>query len=441
MPSIAVEILIIFLLVLANGAFSMSELAIVSSRRVRLSQLAEEGDAGARIALELIDAPNRFLSTVQIGITLIGIISGVYGGAALADRLAVLFQANPWLAPYARPLSYGLVVAVITYLSLVVGELVPKRLALANPEGIARAVARTMQGLSRLAGPLVRLLSLSTEVCLRLLRVKASTEPTVTQEEIRVLIEQGTQAGTIAPSEQELLERVFRFGERQAGSLMTPRPDIIWLDVDESEEELRSQLIESPHSRLPLCAGELDQVIGIVEAKRVLEHLLAGRGLDLRALARPVLFVPENVTALRALELFRQAGTAIALVVDEFGGVQGVMTLTDVLEALVGDVELDLVDADNSFVLREDGTWLIDGGLSLDELQHRIDALPELPPGNYQTLGGFVMARLSRIPRVGDHFVWNDFRFEVVDMDGNRVDRVLLTAGSEPPAPPQQLQE
>jgi putative hemolysin len=433
LTAIAIEIGILLLLVVANGLFSMSEMAVVSSRRVRLEQMAQEGNAGAQVALGLMDAPSRFLSTVQIGITLIGIVSGAFGGAALTERLTSFLMGLGLASTYAEPLGFTLVVGVITYLSLVVGELVPKRIALSYPERIAALASGTLQTLSQLAGPLVRLLSLSTETLLRVSGIKESDAPAITQEEIQVLIEQGRQAGIIEQTEQELIERVFSFGDREAASLMTPRTEIVWLDVQDSEEHLREVLIASPHSRLPLCDGGLDRVIGIVEAKTLLKHLLGDGGLELRSLACSALFVPENIPAVRVLEMFRKNAVPLALVVDEFGSLQGLLTQTDILSALVGDLDGD-PEAPTA-MRRDDGSWLVDGALSLEELAHLVEELPELPPGNFRTLGGFVMGRLGRIPRAGDRFVWAGSDFEVLDMDGNRVDKVLVRPipRTEPP--------
>ncbi|MBW4698383.1 MAG: hemolysin family protein [Aphanocapsa lilacina HA4352-LM1] len=438
MPSVIFEILIVLVLVVANGVFAMSEMAVVSSRKARLQQMAGEGNTGARVAVELADAPNRFLSTVQIGITLIGIFAGAYGGATIAGTLAPQLARVSWLAAYSEALAFVLVVGTITYLSLVLGELLPKRLALSNPERIAARIAVPMSVLSRVAAPLVKLLSLSTDLALKALGVKPSAAPAVTEEEIRLLIEQGTETGAIAHSEQDLLERVFSFGDRQVAALMTPRPDIVWLDLEDCEAENRRKLAVFHHSQFPVCLGALDKFLGVVRVKDLFERLLAGRPLALEEALLQPLVVPETAPALVVLEQFKKSGIHMALVVDEFGGVQGLVTLTDILEALVGDLPVGGSGDEAQAVQREDGSWLVDGLLSLDELEHLVEPLPELPRVGYRTVGGLVMAQLGRIPKVTDHFALGPCRFEVVDMDGNRVDRVLIAlrepvAGSDLP--------
>jgi putative hemolysin len=427
LSSVIVEIVIVLLLVVANGVFSMSEMALVSARRSRLQQMAEDGNKGAKAAIELVDSPNRFFSTAQIGITLIGIIAGAYGGANLSEQLSAVLNQFPLLSPYSGSLSFGLVVGAITFLSLVFGELIPKRLALSAPERIASAVARSMASLARAASPLVHFLGFATEWGLRLMGVQPTEEPAVTEREIRLLIDQGTQAGTIEETEQDMLERVFRFGDRQVSSLMTPRPDILWIDVESSEEMLRQELASSEYSRFPVCQGAVDKVLGIVQVKDLLAQLLRGESLNPEGCLRKPLFVPETAPAQQVLEKFRESGMDLALVVDEFGSIQGLVTLNDMLEALVGELPSDEALTDSQFVQREDGSWLIDGSLSLEELEYRIEELPRFQRASYRTLGGFIMAQLGHIPLVADHFHWQGFSFEVMDMDGNRVDKVLLS--------------
>jgi putative hemolysin len=429
MPSVVFEASVVILLIIINGIFAMSEIAVVSARKTRLQQWAEEGNPKARAALELANNPNRFLSTIQIGITLIGILAGAFGGATIARELAVMLDTIPWLAPYSHPLSLVLVVLVITYLSLVVGELVPKRLALNNPERLALAVAGPMQLLSRLAYPAVHLLGLSTERILRTLGVQPSTEPPVTEEDIRALIEQGTQAGMFEAAEQEMVERVFRLGDRRVSAVMTPRTEIVWLDIEASAAEIRQTITTSVHSRFLVADGSLDDILGVVHAKDLLAHILGGQTLDLSATLQQPLYVPESMRALKALELFKQSATHIALVINEYGGIQGLVTPSDILEAIVGDLPEAGEVLDPLAVQREDGSWLLDGMLPVDEFKDLFD-LGELPgedQGIYQTLAGFVILQLGRIPAVADHFQWDRLRIEVVDMDGNRVDKVLVT--------------
>jgi putative hemolysin len=430
MSIVLFEILIVLLLVAANGIFSMSEMAVVSARKTRLQQMAEEGNKGAKAAIELADSPNRFFSTVQVGITLIGIIAGAYGGATLSEKLSAVLNQVPLLLPYSGTLSFGLVVGAITFLSLVFGELIPKRLALSNPERVASALAPSMAALARAASPIVHFLSVATEYGLKVLGVKPTDEPAVTEKEIRLLIDQGTQAGTIEETEQDLLERVFRFGDRQVSSLMTPRPDILWIDLDAPEESLRQEFANSYYSRLPVCRGEIDKVLGIVQVKDLLAQLLRGKILNPEVCLRKPLFVPETAPARQVLEKFRESGMDLALVVDEFGSIQGLVTLNDMLEALVGELPTDDEQADGQIMQREDGSWLVDGSMSLEELEHRIEPLPRFQRANYRTLGGFIMAQLGHIPVVAENVHWQGFCFEVMDMDGNRVDKVLVSLAS-----------
>ncbi len=421
----AFEVVFVLLLIVANGVFSMSETAVVSARRARLQQRADEGDAGARSALA--DEPNIFLATVQVGITLIGILSGAFGGARLAGSLAGPLRAVPGIAPYADTIAFSVVVLAITYLSLVVGELVPKRIALNNPEGIASFIAGPMRGLSTLASPIVRLLSASTNAAFRLLRIRESEEPPVTDEEIGVLLEQGARAGVFEHAEREMVESVLDLADDRVTSLMTPRPDIVWLDLEAPAEENRRRMAGSVYSRFPLCRGNLDEIVGVIRAKDLLVGPLTGRALELEECACPPLLVPETTTALRVLEAFRQRGEHIALVVDEYGGIAGLVTTNDVLEAIVGYIPSVDEPDDPEVVCRPDGSWLLDGTLPVDRIEEvlKVAELPE--EGAYQTLAGFVLAQLGRIPRAGEGFEWGGFRFEVADMDGNRVDKVIVT--------------
>ncbi|MEB3338659.1 MAG: hemolysin family protein [Leptolyngbyaceae bacterium] len=428
MPSIAVEILIILALMVLNGIFSMSELAIVSARKARLQQLANKGDAQARVALELANSPNQFLSTVQVGITVIGILTGAFGGATIASKISTMLQVIPFLVPYSNALGFGIVVVSIAYLSLVIGELVPKRLAMHHPEKIAAAIAVPMRLLANLSSPVVHVLSSSTDLVLRLLRIGPSTEPEVTEEEIKVLIQQGTEAGTFEEVEQDMVERVFRLGDRRVSALMTPRPDIVWLDLEDSHEETQKQIIESVHSRFPVCQEGLDNVLGVVHVNDLLSRVLSGHPINLVESLHQPLFIPESTRALKVLELFKQASTYIALVVDEYGVIQGLVTLNDILEAIIGDIPSIDSQEEPQAIQREDGSWLLDGMLSIDEFKEifEIEEIPGEEKGNYHTLGGLVILHLGRIPIAADHFEWGGLRFEVMDMDGNRVDKVLV---------------
>ncbi|MBN3943943.1 MAG: hemolysin family protein [Nostoc sp.] len=428
MSSITFEILIILVLIIANGVFSMSEMAIVSARKVRLQQLANQGDAKAMAALKLAESPNHFLSTVQVGISLIGILTGAFGGATIANRLAVYVRLVPLLAPYSEPISFGVVVLIITYLSLIVGELVPKRLALNNPERIASTVAIPMRALSAIASPMVYLLSASTDLILRVLGITASTEPQVTEEEIKILIEQGTEAGTFEEAEQDMVERVFRLGDRPVSYLMTPRPDIVWLDLDDSAEENRQKMVDSAYSRYPVCQGGLDNVLGVIPVTDLLARSFRGEPLDLTIGLRQPVFVPESTRGLKVLELFKQTITHMALVVDEYGVIQGLVTLNDIMSEIVGDVPSTDGQDQPQAVQREDGSWLLDGMLPVEEFLELfgMEEWESEERGSYQTLGGFVITHLGRIPAAADHFEWQSMRIEVMDMDGNRVDKVLV---------------
>ncbi|MEH2072510.1 MAG: hemolysin family protein [Nostoc sp.] len=428
MSSITFEILIILVLIIANGVFSMSEMAIVSARKVRLQQLANQGDAKAKVALKLAESPNNFLSTIQVGISLIGILTGAFGGATIANRLAIYVRLVPLLEPYSEPISFGIVVLIITYLSLIIGELVPKRLALNNPEGIAAFVAIPMRALSALASPMVHLLSASTDMVLRVLGVTQSSEPQVTEEEIKILIEQGTEAGTFEEAEQDMVERVFRLGDRPVSYLMTPRPDIVWLDLDDTAEENRQKMIDSAYSRYPVCQGGLDNVLGVIPVTDLLARSFRAEPLDLTVGLRQPVFVPESTRGLKVLELFKQTVTHMALVVDEYGVIQGLVTLNDIMSEIVGDVPSTDGQDEPQAVQREDGSWLLDGMLPVEEFFELfgMEEWESEERGSYQTLGGFVITNLGRIPAAADHFQWQGMRVEVMDMDGNRVDKVLV---------------
>jgi len=423
------EILIIFLLLVTNGVFAMAEIAIVSARKARLRQLADAGNSQARAALELAANPNQFLATAQIGITLVGILAGAFGGATIAEEIATRLGDIPFLAPYGETIGVGIVVLGITYFSLIIGELVPKRLALNNAERIASAVAAPMRGLSTIAAPVVRLLSVSTDIVIRLLGIKPSAEPSITPEELRILIEQGTESGVFEESEQDMIESVLRLDERRVGAFMTPRTHIVWFDIEDSPEDIRRKIADSQHSRFPVIKDSLDNVLGIVRAKDLLNQSLAGQPLDLRALLRPPLFIPESMSALKVLELFKQKGTHVALVTDEYGGIQGMVTHNDILEGIVGYIPSAGEPAEPQATRREDGSWLLDGLVHIDKLKEifDIEKLPDEEHGHYQTVGGFVMTQVRSIPTVGQYFEWGKLRFEVVDMDGRRVDKVLVT--------------
>jgi putative hemolysin len=427
MNSLTTEISILILLILTNGLFSLAEMAVVSARKVRLQQRAEEGNRAAKTALSLAAQPTRFLSTVQIGITLIGILSGAFGGATVAETLTAYFARFPALAPYSEAIAVGIVVTVITYFSLVIGELVPKRLALNNAERIAILVAPIMQFVAAIARPFVSFLSISTEFVVRLLRIRPASEPTVTEEEVKILIEQGRETGVFEDVEQEIVERVFRLSDRSVSSLMTHRSEMVWLDIEDPIEENINKIIASGHSNFVVCKGNFDQVIGILRAKDLLSEYVAGRSVSIPASLPMPPLVPEGRNALEIVARLRHDKSPVALIVDEYGTIDGMVTLNDVLEAIVGDIPALDEEGEPAARQREDGSWLVDGMMPVDELQMLLD-LDELPEDSddYDTLGGLFMAQMGRVPTMGDNFEWNDLRFEVVDMDGHRVDKVLV---------------
>lgn len=415
-------------LIILNGMFAMSELALVGSRRARLVQLADSGHAGAARAVALSSDPTRFLSTVQVGITAIGILIGAVGEASIASRLRVGLEEIPVLARHADGLSFTATVIGLTYLSLVIGELVPKRLALTRPELIASVIARPMQILSAIGHPLISLLSVSTDTVLRVLRVRKIKEPVVSLEEFKVLVEQATAQGVFEKTEQELVTNILNLDERTVGEILTPRSDIVFLDIREGMEQSREKLSRAPHSVVPLCDGGLDHVVGFIRSNDVLTRLLRSESLDFGVLASPPLFVPRTVSLMRLLEQFKRTHLPLALVVDEFGDIDGLVSLTDVMSAIVGELAGEPGE-EPTVIRREDGSWLIDGMLDLDGVKRAIGlkALAGDEEESYHTLGGLAMRALGRVPRTGDVFEQQGFRFEVVDMDGNRVDRVLVS--------------
>jgi putative hemolysin len=406
-----------------NGLFVMSEMAVVSSRKARLQQMGNEGNKAALRALHLAQNPGKFLSTVQIGITLIGILLGAVGGAELSAPLAALFRLWPLSSPYADTIAFSLIVIVITALTLVFGELVPKRIALHSPERLAASIAGPMALISLLFRPLVWLLGKSTELVLKTLGIKLGAEQPVTEEEIQLLIDQGTEAGVFEEAEQDMVEGVFSLGDSRVYSLMTPRTEITWLDISDPPDEIRRKIGESPYSRFPVCQGSLDAILGIVKARDLLVAPgLASPEFKLKDKLKPAFYVPETMFASRALEVFKQQSAELLLVIDEFGSLQGLITLDDIIEEIVGDIEVE-----QQATQRQDGSWLLDGLLPVDDFKD-IFKLGELPhETEYESLSGFVMMNLGRVPQAADHFEWNGLRFEVMDMDGRRVDKVLVS--------------
>jgi putative hemolysin len=431
-----IPIIVIALLIIINGVFVMAEMAVVSSRKPRLQQFANEGSPGAQVALDLATQPDRFLATTQIGITLIAILTGAFGERTLTERLSVRLQQVPRFAEYSETLAFAIVVVAITYVSLVIGELVPKRLALYSPERIASAMAKAMRFLSKICAPAVSIVSGSTRVVMGLFRLKPAEGPPVTEEEIKVMMEQGTEAGVFQEAEHDIMKSIFKLGDRGVSALMRPRRDVVWLDIDDPFVENQKKLASSLYSRFPVAQGSLDNVLGIVQTKDLLTRCLAGSRVELRENLRPPLFVPEGLPALRLLEMFKKSRTHIALVVDEYGGVEGLVTLNDILEDLVGDVASVDMPEERQIYQRSDGSWLIDGKVLIDDLKEAL-SIPQLPDeesGSYQTLGGLVMLQVGRVPVTGDSFETEGYKFEVVDMDGKRVDKVLVSKVNVPEA-------
>ncbi|MDQ5809641.1 MAG: hemolysin family protein [Actinomycetota bacterium] len=433
MPTIALQIAVIVLLTLLNGFFAMSETALVSSRKARLRQRSEEGDRGANAALELAGSPNRFLSTVQIGISLIGVLAGAFGGATLAEPLADALRVVPALAPYTGPIAFGTVVMAITYLSLILGELVPKRLALNGAEAVASRVAGPMRLISVVTSPAVWFLSFSTEAVLRLLGVRPPAESPVTEQEVEILMEEGARVGVFEEEERDLVRSALQLDDRPVRELMTPRPRVVWLDANDPPEEVRRRVAESRHSYFPVARGDLDDLLGIASIKDAWTRQASGQTTDLLGSLRPSPFVPEGAPATDALESFKRSGLPLALVIDERGHIEGLITLTDVLEALVGEVPDEDEPTEEDIVRREDGSWLVNGLLAAQELKEHLglEELPRQEDADYQTVGGMVMDALGRVPAEGDRFEREGYSFEVLDMDGRRVDKVLVTPAQD----------
>lgn len=429
------EIIIILVLIALNSIFAMSEFALVSAKKTRLRQKEEEGDTRAAIALKLANEPTPFLSTIQIGITLVGIFAGAFGGATIAEELSRYLGEIPTLAPYSDALGITLVVLVITYLTLIFGELVPKRLALNNAEAIASNVAKPMFFLSLVAKPLVFILSYSTEAVLRLMRVQKINGPPVTEEEIKIMLEEGTEAGVFEKAELSMIEGVFDIGDRRVESLMTHRSDIIALDLEDPTDKNVQKIIGSGRSNFPAYEGDLDNIVGMVSVKDVMAHLVEIGKIDIRGSVTKPLIAPEAVTVLKLLELFKETGVHIALITDEYGSIQGIITLHDIMEAIVGDVHSFGEPVEMQIVVREDGSWLVDGDTSVDKLKDvlSVDSFPEEEKGYYRTVAGMIMFILQRIAKTGDHVELNGLHYEVVDMDGHRIDKVMVTRIPENP--------
>jgi putative hemolysin len=432
------DILIILFLILLNGVFAMSELALVSARRMRLEKSAGEGSRGARTALGLADEPSHFLSTVQVGITLISIFNGAFGEASLVAHMTPQLKQTPLLAPYAYQASLGLVVVCITIASIILGELVPKRIAMAYPEAMATLIAPPLRMLSTIMSPFVKMLALATEAIVRLIGIGRHKEEAPTEEDITGMIKESTDAGVFEKTEYDIVSRALRLDDRHLKALMTPRVDLTLVDLDQPRSENLARVAASHYSRMPVCRGDRSQIIGFVHTRELLAQAVRAGSLDaidIEAAVQEILYVPETVSAMALLELFKKNNAEIALIVDEYGDIQGMVTLTDVMSALVGEVTVIGEQGEPDAVQREDGSWLLDGGVALDRFRDLMGTDVRFPgeeAGTYHTLAGFMLYQLGVIPRAADTAQWGDYRFEVVDMDGNRIDRLLV---SHVPAP------
>jgi putative hemolysin len=422
------ELLIILLLVLLNGIFSMSEIALVSSRKSRLEAAARNGDSSAKAALHLANSPNRFLSTVQIGITLIGLLTGMYSGDNITSDFEKFIARIEILQPYSHTLAVGSVLVFITYLSLVLGELVPKRIGMANPEAISKFMATPMNLLSKITAPFIALLGVSSDLIIKLLNIKQS-ENSVTEEEIKSLIQEGTSGGVFEEIEQEIVHNVFQLGDRKVTSLMTNRQEIVWLDIEDSVEENKAKILESRHSIYPVCRDTVDDVVGLIYVKDLIATNLDDQLADLSAVVKEPVYLPESNRAYQALEKFKEQRVYFGIIVDEYGGLLGVITMHDIMDALVGDISED-VEEDSEIVRRDDGSFLIDAQLSFDDfIQYfnlNISDAERRGLTGFNTLGGLVLHILENIPKAGEKFTWKHFDFEVIDMDRSRVDKLLV---------------
>lgn len=423
-----IEIFIIFGLILLNGLFSMAEIALVSARKARLEAQAQKGDVRAKEALALANHPDTFLSTVQIGITLIGILTGIFSGDTVTADVAAFFKNIPILSDYSNGLATAVVVIALTYFSMVLGELLPKRIGLSNPEKIAKLAAGPMRIISLATHPFIWLLSKSTYLLTRLLGVKPN-DSQVTEEEIKAIISEGTEQGTIEEAEQEIIERVFHLGDRNITSLMTHRSDIVWFDLNDNEQSIKEKIIKEPHSIYPICDGDIDDIKGVVSIK----DLYITSDLTLfKHIMKPAMFVPENNTAYRVLEKFKQTQLHSCFIVDEYGSVLGMITLNDILEAIVGDLPQPDIE-DYEIIKRDDGSYLVDAQIPFYDFLSRFEMTDWMHEGEqeFNTLAGFILHKLERIPHTGDTLEWKGFRFEIIDMDSLRIDKILVTISQD----------
>jgi putative hemolysin len=419
------EIVVLIFLVLLNGLFALSELAIVSAKKPRLKALADRGNKGARVALKLLEDPSRLLSTVQIGITLIGVIAGAYGATAIADDLEPVIRAGvPSLAPWAPDIAFGIVIALTTYLSLVLGELVPKRIAMTAPESLASVAAPFMATIATVAAPVVWLLKASTNGLLTLLGLNRTRQSDVTEEEIESMIEEGHAVGVIETEERTMIEGIMRLGDRTVRAVMTPRPDMVWLDLNRTAEENLATIAESGHSRFPVVEGGIDNLVGVVQTKDLLVQ--PGAPLDLRTAMHPPTVVPESLSVLKLLRAMRANPVRMAFVVDEYGAIEGLVTAADLLEAIAGSDALSDHEVIDAPVLRDDGSWLVDGMTPIDAFERLVGVKGLNEDGGFETVAGLIIAILQRVPQTGDKAERYPLSFEVVDMDGRRIDKLIV---------------
>lgn len=424
------QVILLFVLIFINGLFSMTEMAVVSTRRARMQKYLEDGDKRARTVLDLLDNPNDFFSTIQIAISLIGVITGAVGAQTFAHYLVDILVKVPFLKGIAQPLSVLLISALITYFSLVIGELIPKRIATNDPEKIAMTMCGPIKVLASIFRPVVRVLSFSTEAGLKILGIRENEDNGVSEDEIKVMIEQGKQDGVFEENEQDIVESVFRMSDRTVDALMTPRTELPWIDLEEPLEESLKEIAESTYHYFPLVRGNPDDVIGVLSSKALLDAYIRKEPLDLEKIAEPPLFVPESKPALSLLDDLKVSDSNSAVVLDEYGGFSGMITPYDILNELVGDVANigDEPNDEEDILVRDDGSWSFDGMLDIEEFKDTIGVreLPDEERVGYQTLAGFILSYLGSIPTVGDSFDWNGFHFEIVDMDGLRIDRIFV---------------
>ena len=423
------EIVIILFLIILNGVFSMSEIALISARKNRLETAAKKGNKGAKIALDLLNAPNKLLSTVQIGITLISILTGIYSGDKITENTQLFVEGFTTLKPYAHSIAVGIVVLILTFFSLVLGELLPKRIGLNHPEGIAKAVAVPMKIISQITAPFIWLLTISTEGLLKILKIKPTADGKVTEEEIKAIIKEGTEGGEVQEIEQDIVERVFHIGDRKINSLMTHRQSIKYLSMENTVEELKAKMLEELHSVYPVCIVNMDDVIGVVMLKDLFASFENGN-FDLKRITKEPVYLIEHTSVYKALENFKKSKVHYALVTDEFGIFQGIITLNDILEALVGNAS-DFDEDEYQLIAREDGSWLVDGLYSLHDFLTYFDMDELTNDYGVTTLSGLIMTKMGKIPKQGEKLFWNKLELEIIDMDGVKIDKVLVKAIKE----------